>query len=291
MISSAHRMELEAFAPAPMEFISDTSGSVQLLKSRFLPFEGNVIPSNHIKIGMNVGTTSHLYHQCDHHSLEEDWRRNGITVNLPNTVAVSRSAAVTMLGLTLEPEKLYQLSGIDIHDESLMVLAGRISMDAYAARCLRDTFSYAKLHGCSTAFFDEKLAQLLERLFGNSVYTGNEGRYRLDDTNLLRVSDFIDGNLEKDISVADMAYVIEMDITNFTKAFKAAVGMPPYGYLTLKRIERSKQLLLQGMNVTEASLAVNYANPSKFAAAFRRCTGYSPSFWRNMNANKLILTA
>jgi AraC-like DNA-binding protein len=43
-------------------------------------------------------------------------------------------------------------------------------------------------------------------------------------------------------------------------------------------MERARQLLLErNLNVSEVALRVGYQNPSKFAAAFRREFGISPS--------------
>ena len=70
-----------------------------------------------------------------------------------------------------------------------------------------------------------------------------------------------------------------MEPSAFTKAFQAATGFTPFAYLTRRRMEKAKMLLLGGETVTRAALAVGYANPSKFSAAFRRCVGCSPTEW------------
>lgn len=56
--------------------------------------------------------------------------------------------------------------------------------------------------------------------------------------------------------------------------------MTPYAYLTWRRMEAAKQMLQAGQPVTGIALAVGYANPGKFAAAFRRVVGQAPSAWR-----------
>ncbi|MNW00509.1 Virulence regulon transcriptional activator VirF [compost metagenome] len=55
--------------------------------------------------------------------------------------------------------------------------------------------------------------------------------------------------------------------------------MPPYAYLTQRRMHWAQQALQGGLSVTEVAMACGYANPSKFSAAFRRVVGVSPSTW------------
>jgi len=45
-------------------------------------------------------------------------------------------------------------------------------------------------------------------------------------------------------------------------------------------MKRAKELLRFGDSVTDTALAVGYANPAKFSAAFRRWVGMTPSAWK-----------
>ncbi|KAG1433405.1 hypothetical protein G6F56_014608 [Rhizopus delemar] len=70
-----------------------------------------------------------------------------------------------------------------------------------------------------------------------------------------------------------------MQPSSFSRALRAATGLPPYAFLTRHRMQRAGAALAQGRNVTEGALASGYANPSKCSAAFRRVLGCSPSAW------------
>ena len=60
--------------------------------------------------------------------------------------------------------------------------------------------------------------------------------------------------------------------------FRALFGTSVFAYLRQIRMEEARRLLLERhLNVTEVAQRVGYANPSKFAAAFRRQFGKSPS--------------
>lgn len=253
------------------------------MRSRFSAFEGEIAPSCHIKIGMNIGRTGELYHQNDHHTLEAPWRRNGITVNLPGMNAIGRSSAITMLGLAIDPALIETSDNPDMNPSALEILASRVTMDAVAARQFRSLFSNAELHGCSTAFFEQEVTVFLQRLTIGATANRIGGVSALEPHRLRKVREFVEDRLSEDISVSQMAQTVQMDLTNFAKAFHSATGTSPYVYLTRRRMEYAKALLLSDKSVTEVALTVNYANPSKFAAAFRRCIGQSPTQWKGQH--------
>lgn len=60
--------------------------------------------------------------------------------------------------------------------------------------------------------------------------------------------------------------------------FRSRFGLPVYGFLQQSRLEHARVMLeAGGTNVTEAAIAVGYANPSHFAKLFRRQFGMPPS--------------
>ena len=78
----------------------------------------------------------------------------------------------------------------------------------------------------------------------------------------------------------ELADAVGRDPSGFTRAFRAETGCTPFAYLTLRRMERAKLLLEAGEPVVRVACAVGYANAGKFAAAFRRHVGLSPTEWR-----------
>lgn len=62
------------------------------------------------------------------------------------------------------------------------------------------------------------------------------------------------------------------------EGFRSLFGAPVFAYLRNHRLDEAHRLLRQrACNVTEVAQRVGYENPSKFAAAFRKRFGVSPS--------------
>lgn len=77
-----------------------------------------------------------------------------------------------------------------------------------------------------------------------------------------------------------MAREVGVSAATLNNWFKSLYGLTASAYLRHLRIEKAADMLSKGASVTEASAAVGYANPSKFAAAFKHERGILPSDFR-----------
>ena len=95
------------------------------------------------------------------------------------------------------------------------------------------------------------------------------------------IRDRIEASLETGISLAELAGELGMSRHQFTRAFQRATGMPPYRYLTQRRIERSKTLLRQSeLALVDIALTCGFASQSHFCDRFHASTGVSPGRYR-----------
>lgn len=68
--------------------------------------------------------------------------------------------------------------------------------------------------------------------------------------------------------------------TTLNGYFSSVYGLTIAAYLRKRRMEEAGNLLRNGSSVADAALKVGYANPSKFATAFKREFGVSPRDWK-----------
>jgi len=79
-------------------------------------------------------------------------------------------------------------------------------------------------------------------------------------------------------SLPELARLAGLNEAKLKAGFRMQFGTTVFGYLRRERLDRALGLLRSGTySVTEVALRVGYANPSKFAAAFRSQFGVSPS--------------
>jgi AraC family transcriptional regulator len=96
-----------------------------------------------------------------------------------------------------------------------------------------------------------------------------------------KVTDFIEGHLNEDIALQDLASVVELSRYHFARAFKQSFGVPPHRYHMGRRMERAKTLLEERTrSVTQVGLMLGFAETSSFTTSFRRTVGVTPSDFR-----------
>jgi AraC family transcriptional regulator len=93
--------------------------------------------------------------------------------------------------------------------------------------------------------------------------------------------EFINDNLDRNISLKELSGLVHQSAGHFSQAFSLSMGMPPHQYQLRQRIERAKLLLADTeRSITEVALAIGYSEASNFATAFRRVEGLTPREFR-----------
>jgi len=69
---------------------------------------------------------------------------------------------------------------------------------------------------------------------------------------------------------------------HFVRAFKTAMGQSPHQYVSAKRLECAKALLIRGDRpLADIALALNFSSQANFSKAFRKFVGRAPSQYRD----------
>jgi len=112
-------------------------------------------------------------------------------------------------------------------------------------------------------------------------------RGALDRRRLQRVLDYIETNLEGALTLDLMASIACLSRYHFARAFRQAVGQSPHRYVSAKRLDRAKDLLMQGdRSLADIALSLNFSDQASFTRAFRQATGQSPGQYRQKPASR-----
>lgn len=114
--------------------------------------------------------------------------------------------------------------------------------------------------------------------------TGAEEQTRsLSRSCLRRVQEFVAKNLDRPISLSDLAEVADLNVYHFAHVFKDTVGVAPYQYVIKQRIEEAKRLLRHtDWPIAWVCQAVGYDNQSHFTTLFSREVGVPPGQYRTV---------
>jgi AraC family transcriptional regulator len=106
-------------------------------------------------------------------------------------------------------------------------------------------------------------------------------QHGLDRRRLSRVLDYVETNLEGDLTLDHLASIACLSRFHFARSFKAASGYSPHQYVSAKRLERAKTLLTRGdQSLAEIALALTFSCQANFTRAFRQATGQTPGQYR-----------
>jgi AraC-like DNA-binding protein len=103
---------------------------------------------------------------------------------------------------------------------------------------------------------------------------------------------FLRAHFAEPITVADMAEQVSLSPSAFSHLFREVAGCSPYQYLKEMRLDRARELLVEGrLSVTEISRTVGYTSASHFIKEFRARFGTTPRAYADAHALGVELQA
>jgi AraC family transcriptional regulator len=94
--------------------------------------------------------------------------------------------------------------------------------------------------------------------------------------------DYIDAHLDSELTLDDLAAVAHLSPYHFARMFKTSTGLPPHQYVIARRIERAKQMLRGGDDLSLAQVAARsgFWDQGHFTRHFKRLVGVTPKQYR-----------
>lgn len=137
-------------------------------------------------------------------------------------------------------------------------------------------------HGTSSRLYAETLVNtlilhLLEhysttRPILSECISGKLSQYKLQ-----QVLDYINAYLDRDLSLKELATVVQMSPHYFSQLFKSTTGITPHQYVIRCRIEQAKNLMRQNrLSIAEIATQVGFVDQSHFHRYFKRLVGVTP---------------
>lgn len=191
------------------------------------------------------------------------------------------------LAIYLEPSLFLRAANESRAPVGIEVIEGCSPSDPVIRNIGMSLLSELETQGLSGRLYTESLANVLAvHLLRHYTAMGSSTRGftgGLSGRRLRLVMDFISGNYESDLSLAELARVAGMSTFHFAREFKRATGTTPHQYLIKFRIERAKSLLTESViPLVEVSSRSGFSHQSHFTRLFRRLTGTTPQTYRLM---------
>ncbi|MEX5635526.1 AraC family transcriptional regulator [Parafrankia sp. FMc2] len=195
-------------------------------------------------------------------------------------VARYGGGTLTYLGITIPAGR---------HPESETGAAGRLrpfmhEVDPLLSQVAR-TLANAPAHPSSSLLADSASVLLLTHLMQRDLSGAGRSRESpavLAPSSLRQVVDYIEANLGAELRLAELARVAGMQVHHLARAFKQALGLAPYQFVTQRRLARAAELLRDpaGPSIADVALRVGLSSQSHLTTSFRRVYGLTPAAYR-----------
>lgn len=95
-----------------------------------------------------------------------------------------------------------------------------------------------------------------------------------------RVTEYLRANLERPVTLAELAREADLSEFHLQRMFRAQFGLSPHGWAEARRIDRAKDLIAAGEPLAGIAADCGYSSQSHLTRAFRAATGATPGAWR-----------
>ncbi|WMM24777.1 AraC family transcriptional regulator [Tissierella sp. MB52-C2] len=92
--------------------------------------------------------------------------------------------------------------------------------------------------------------------------------------------DYIDDNIGEKITVDKLAEIAGFSTYHYYRVFHSFVGIPVMEYVTRRKLQYALSELSNNRKILDIALNLGFETHAGFTKAFKKCFGYTPSFYR-----------
>lgn len=101
-----------------------------------------------------------------------------------------------------------------------------------------------------------------------------------DYASAVRAHDFLHAHCDRIITLDELERVTGRDRFALSRDFRKFYGTSPYRYLTLRRLDLARRLMLAGVPLADVAAQAGFADQSHMTRQFTRAYGMPPARWR-----------
>jgi AraC-like DNA-binding protein len=94
-----------------------------------------------------------------------------------------------------------------------------------------------------------------------------------------RARDYLDANRTRTVTLAELEIATGRDRWSLSHDFRTFYGTSPYRYVTMRRLDAVRRMLVAGAALADAALAAGFADQSHMTRHFLKAFGQTPGRW------------
>ncbi len=157
----------------------------------------------------------------------------------------------------------------------------------YLQNMIKDESLYKKIYDlCESIYFDKEFKiKRIKNILIDIIkrYTLLDEKEDKKEPELLKeIENYIDKNIQEQISIGDISKNISYDESYITRVFKKKYGLTPHAFIINKRIQKAKEKLASSENINLAQLSneVGFYDQSHFSKVFKKVFAMTPNKYK-----------
>ena len=190
------------------------------------------------------------------------------------------------INLYLEPARFARIASESVEIDCVEIISQVKIRDPLIQQIALELKTELESGGVDSRLYAESMAtalsaHLLRRYSTKQVvirdYTGGLPKYKLREAIA-----YINDHLDRNLSLAELAALVQMSPYYFASLFKQSTRLAPHQYVTKCRIDRAKRLLKRReLTIIEICQQVGFHSQSHFTRVFRKHTATTPKAYRD----------
>jgi AraC-like DNA-binding protein len=124
---------------------------------------------------------------------------------------------------------------------------------------------------------ESRLAFIVERIQAHLLRSRVETPPTRDRRLACELRGLVDAHIDTGLTLDQARTILHADPAHLVRTFTSEFGMPPHKYLTGRRIERARRLLLDGMRPADVAASVGFYDQSHLNRHFKRMLATTPA--------------
>ncbi|MEX0301173.1 MAG: AraC family transcriptional regulator [Leisingera sp.] len=129
---------------------------------------------------------------------------------------------------------------------------------------------------------DHVVAVLAEGLLGHDSSARGRPRGRIDLPAMEQARAFLEAHTDRTVRSEELEEISQHDRYSLARQFRAAFGTSPYRYLTLRRLDRARSAMSDGMTLAESAALAGFSDQAHMTRQFRAAYGMAPGAWTRL---------
>ena len=157
--------------------------------------------------------------------------------------------------------------------------------DAFASACMEVLLKQARdASRCNIPYINSVIRALVLHLMASFRAEGGDASPVLRNDSSVKLDamlDYIDANLSRHLTLDGLAERAKVSRAHFARRFRAVTGLSPHRYITLRRVDKARELLRNPqLEINRIALDLGFGDQSHFTQVFRASTGTTPGQFR-----------